>query len=281
MSDVGPTAHDVTGDATARRRPIAPWIALAVAVVLGLMQLAVRYRAQMWRAIDAVVPGRLIEPRLYLAVHLALGLVLVIAIAVFAAIAEEVFAGEELAAFDRALAAALRSRTSPFWHSTFWWITWLGTGVVLGIVSAIVAFWLFIKGLRLYAMTWIASQAGWGVVSYSLKLAYARPRPEGFDPFLTSGGWSFPSGHAMGTLVFCGVAAYLLVRTLHSHLLRAMVITLALTWPLIMGFSRMYLGVHYATDVVAGFLAGAAWVAMCVSGTEIALRRQASASARR
>jgi membrane-associated phospholipid phosphatase len=121
---------------------------------------------------------------------------------------------------------------------------------------------------------WSISQGGSALLNYAMKVAFARPRPEAADPVLYSSGWSFPSGHAMATLVLCGVGAYLLARLFPSNGWRGLVIVLLIAWPLVIGFSRLYLGVHYVSDVVAGFLAGTAWVAVCVSGTEVALRRR-------
>jgi len=119
-----------------------------------------------------------------------------------------------------------------------------------------------------------ASQAGSALLNVALKEVFARARPDGADPALHGGGWSFPSGHAMNTFVFCGMVAYLLVRLSPWRAGLAFRVALLFAWALAMGFSRLYLGVHYASDVVAGFLAGAAWVAVCVSGAEVALRRR-------
>jgi undecaprenyl-diphosphatase len=116
---------------------------------------------------------------------------------------------------------------------------------------------------------WMISQAGGAVLNETLKAVFARPRPDGAERVLFGDSWSFPSGHAMGTFVLCGVAAYIVLRTIRSWTARALLVGLALAWSLAMGFSRIYLGVHYVSDVAAGFLVGAAWVAVCVSGMEV------------
>lgn len=74
----------------------------------------------------------------------------------------------------------------------------------------------------------------------------------------------------MGTLVFCGFGAYLLVRTHRSRAAAIITVTLAVGWCLAMSFSRLYVGVQFASDVIAGLLAGVAWVAVCVSALEAA-----------
>jgi undecaprenyl-diphosphatase len=82
-----------------------------------------------------------------------------------------------------------------------------------------------------------------------------------------------PSGHAMGTFILSGMVCYLLLRDIRSWTMAAGVVTASALWCVVMAFSRLYLGVHYASDVVAGLLAGVAWVAVCVSALEVLRRR--------
>ena len=77
----------------------------------------------------------------------------------------------------------------------------------------------------------------------------------------------------MNTFVFCGLGAYILLRFTRSWTTIAPVVAAALAWSLVIGFSRLYLGVHFVSDVVAGLIAATAWVAVCVSGIEVALRQ--------
>ena len=111
-----------------------------------------------------------------------------------------------------------------------------------------------------------------------LKEAFERTRPEFADPVLAAASWSFPSGHAMGTFIFCGVGSYLLLRDNHSWTTAAVVVTASASWCVVMAFTRLYFGVHYASDVIAGLLAGVAWVAVCVSALEVLRRRTGGAS---
>lgn len=251
-------------------------LAAAVSAVTALVRLAARHGEVLWSLVDVVVPGHLWRPRTYLLGHLALGFLLALAVLAFAGLAEQVVPGEDLAAFDLALAEALNANTSPAWRTVFWYLTGLGNGSVIAVVSLVVLWLLLKRGHTLLALMWAISQAGAALLNQALKAWFARVRPDGADPALHGGGWSFPSGHAMGTLVLCGVGIYLLVRLVPSWSNRSVPIALLLAWPVVIGFSRMYLGVHYASDVIAGFLAGAAWVAVCVSGSEVALRRRRS-----
>ena len=110
-----------------------------------------------------------------------------------------------------------------------------------------------------------------------LKETFERTRPEFADPVLAASSWSFPSGHAMGTFILCGMVCYLLVRENRSWTMAAVIVTASASWCVVMAFSRLYLGVHYASDVHAGLLAGVAWVAVCVSALEVLRRRTAGA----
>ena len=248
------------------------FLAVCAAIVLGLVHLAVHHADRMWALIDLVVPGRLIRPRTYLLVHLALGFVVIAAINRFLIVADDVFVRRQLAVFDVAFAEALRQEVRPLWRAFFWGFTWLGSFVPLTILVAAATWRLLSRGRTLLAIMWAVSQTGAVVISQTLKAIFARSRPEGADPLLFGNSLSFPSGHAVGAVVFCGVGAYILMRTIRSWRARVLLVTGALAWALSMGFSRLYLGVHYFSDVVAGSLVGAAWVAICISGMEIALR---------
>jgi undecaprenyl-diphosphatase len=251
--------------------------ALCAAIVLGLVHLAVRHADRLWAWIDLLVPGHLIRPRTYLLVHLALGCVMVAAVTGFVFIAEDVFGRRQLAAFDLAFAEALQEEVRPRWRAFFWGFTWLGSFVPLAILTAAAIWRLLSRGRTLLAIMWAISQGGAIVISQTLKAIFARSRPDGADPLLFGNSLSFPSGHAVGAIVFCGVGAYILMRTIRSWRARVLLVTGAFAWALPMGFSRLYLGVHYFSDVVAGFLIGAAWVAVCISGMEVALTRETGA----
>lgn len=212
-------------------------------------------------------------PSAYLALHLALGLVVVAAVAVFAALAEEALAAGEIATFDLAFARALHDTSTPGWARAFSVVSLFGTPVAIAVVTVLVAVRLLLRQQTMLALGWVAAQAGGGVLNRLLKETFERSRPEFADPVLAASSWSFPSGHAMGTFIFCGVGCYLLLRRNRSFTVAAAVVTASASWCAVMAFSRLYLGVHYASDVIAGLLAGVAWVAVCTSGLEVIHRR--------
>lgn len=208
-----------------------------------------------------------------LALHLTLGLALTGAATIFIILAEEVAAGGPVAAFDVAFARALWNTTTPGWQRSFEVVSWLGSRDVLGVATLLVAAALLLRRRTAIAVGWIGAQAGGGILNMVLKETFDRTRPEFADPMLASSSWSFPSGHAMGTFIFCGLGTYLLLREVRLWPTAAIIVTISVIWCMVMSFSRLYLGVHFASDVAAGVIAGGAWVAVCVSGLELLQQR--------
>jgi undecaprenyl-diphosphatase len=267
--------------------------AASIAAIVWTARLAIRFRPWTDRRLTTLADrvqqiawvrravGRVhdVAPSAYLALHLALGFLVAVAVAVFAALAEEVLAAGELAAFDLAFARALHDTRSAEWRQAFSVVSWFGTREALTIATAAVAVALLFKRQMLLTVGWVGAQAGGGLLNRVLKEAFERTRPEFADPVLAASSWSFPSGHAMGTFILCGVGCYLLLRGSRSWTTGTVVITVSASWCAVMAFSRLYLGVHYASDVIAGLLAGVAWVAVCVSALEV-LRRRAGGARR-
>ena len=221
----------------------------------------------------ALAGARVVAPTRYVALHLTLGLVATAAIMAFVVMSEEVMGGRAIAAFDLAFSDALRDHTSARWQQVFRVVTAFGSTELLLAASATVAVALLIGRYYVLAMGWIIGQAGSPILNVMLKNAFERTRPEFADAFLITPSWSFPSGHAMNTFVFCGLGAYVLLRFTRSWTTMAGGVAAALAWSLVIGFTRLYLGVHFVSDVIAGLIAATAWVAVCVSGIEVALRR--------
>ncbi|MGK3968304.1 phosphatase PAP2 family protein [Sorangium sp. So ce118] len=209
----------------------------------------------------------------YLVIHLALGLALSMAALVFVALAEAVNGGAWIVQVDLALARALHASSSSAGVAALRAFTFLGSGAALTVVAIVVAAVLLRRRHRVLAIGWLIALAGGGLLNWALKALFARQRPTFADPLAVAHGWSFPSGHSMGTFITFGMLSYLgllFVRTLRARLL---LVAFALSWTVAMGFSRMYLGVHYLSDVLAGFAAGSVWLAACISGIEVARRR--------
>src|SRR5262249_39061805 len=136
-------------------------------------------------------------------------------------------------------------------------LTLLGSQAVVIGVSACAALTLAVRGRREEALLIVLAMAGAEVLEYLLKIGIQRPRPEPFFGVRLPGSYSFPSGHAL--LSSC---CYAPLAALGSGSLR-WIATVALV--LAIGFSRVYLGVHYPTDVIAGYVAAMVWMPVVVA----------------
>ncbi len=187
----------------------------------------------------------------------------------FGQLAAEVLEGETLA-FDRAVLLALREPGNPAEPIGPAWfdeaardVTALGSFACLGMLFAAVVGYLLLRHKRATALLLVVSVGGGTIVSTLLKYAFARPRPDVVIPAARVFTASFPSGHAtMSAITFLTIAA-LLARSEAEPRLKAYMIALGILLTVLVGLSRLYLGVHYPTDVLAGWCLGAAWAAMC------------------
>lgn len=194
--------------------------------------------------------------------------VVVIAIAVFTALASALGASDALGRADQTLTDALRSNVPAAVVAVFAALTHLGdtatrTALCIGIAIVLVA-----TAHRWLAVGWVVAVAGNGVLNHALKQIFERVRPLGPDGQALAEGYSFPSGHSSGSVVTYGMLAYLALRLLplRWHL---PALILAMTLAFTVGSSRLFLRVHFASDVIAGFASGAAWLALCVTTIEL------------
>ena len=209
----------------------------------------------------------------HIVVHLLLGFIAIIAFVVVAMLARQVTPGTAIAEFDEKVANALNRSTTPGWHQTFRLVTLMGTGWALGIASGIVGVVLLLRRRFTLAIGWAVAQGGAVVLVKVIKAMVERTRPSVADATFYAHGWSFPSGHVVRTFAFCAMAAYLVFRLTRSWPATLVAAAAGVVCSLIMAFSRVYLGAHFVSDVVAGIIVGTAWVAVCIAVTEEALRR--------
>jgi membrane-associated phospholipid phosphatase len=232
--------------------------------------------------------ARWLSPEGYLGLHLVVGfLVAVLAGWGFGRIAYWVFESEATRHVDRYAQEVAARWRSPALTVFMRFVSHFGKLWVLGVLSATVAGALLRarSHRRLYAFA--ATVVGGAILNPALKEVYRRARPSGIEVLGTAHGYSFPSGHAMGATLLFGSLAYVIYFSIeHSRRLRVLAVTLCALLTVIIGASRVYLGVHYLSDVVAGFAAGLCWLAVCLSGTDAWVRwtdwrRKRAAAARK
>jgi membrane-associated phospholipid phosphatase len=186
----------------------------------------------------------------------------------FGGLAEDLLTNDPLVRFDRAVATYLHSLATPPLTTFFLVITAFGSIEAIALLGLLVAADLAWRRRWVSLVTWIVAAGGSAVLSQLLKGLFARPRPFFEHPLLIEKSYSFPSGHAMESLVVYGMLAYFVVLALESWRARTAVVFGTALLVLLIGLSRMYLGVHYFSDVVAGYAAGGVWLSALITGAE-------------
>ncbi len=187
----------------------------------------------------------------YVTLRLLIGLIVcVICLWVFARLIDEVIIDHEFEQVDNIVSQELHAAALPGTTSLFLIISEMGAQVLL-VIGAGVGIYFALRRKWLRLGVWVAALLGGEALNALLKVWIARPRPTFADPLATALYFSFPSGHAMMSLITYGLLAYFLFIGLKSAWLRVP-ITAALTVLIfLIGLSRIYLGVHYLTDVIA------------------------------
>lgn len=173
-------------------------------------------------------------------------------------------------------------------HITQWMVAHRSepvTAVMLGIsllhsLGAIAAWsvlfgaWLAWMRERYWLVTLVLAVGGGMLLNAALKLLYERARPEIDDPLVVLGTYSFPSGHTAATTVFYGVIAAYLAYKVRTNRQRMGVIAAAVFMVVLVALSRVYLGAHYASDVVAAACSSTVWLMICIVGMHGLVRRR-------
>ncbi len=171
--------------------------------------------------------------------------------------------------FDQTIIEAVRFYATPALDSFMLFMTEWGSTFTLGLLLIISMIWLCVKRNDLYAMLcYLMTVAGGGLLNLLLKSFFERERPN-VNRMIEADGFSFPSGHSMGSMTYYGFLIYLILRSKRKPLSKTGWGILFCLVILLIGTSRIYLGVHYPSDVLAGYLAGGVWLVLCISLLEI------------
>jgi membrane protein DedA with SNARE-associated domain/membrane-associated phospholipid phosphatase len=224
----------------------------------------------------AFVHARL-SPHGYLGLHLTLGaLILIGATWLFGAIAEDVVSGDSLTLVDVQVAAWLHARATPRLTTVMLLITRLGSTAVVSGITSLMALFLLWRRQWYGLLALIVTVPGGMVLNGLLKDAFDRARPHFTNPLVTLSSYSFPSGHTMAATVLYGVLAAFAVWTFRAWRWRVLAVLIAVFLLVLVGFSRLYLGAHYLSDVLGAIAEGLAWLALCLTGVETVQRRRRS-----
>lgn len=194
-------------------------------------------------------PGTLIFFEILIGITLS-----IVSLIVFAIITNDVLQ-LETAMIDESLSQAVYAYRNPSLTQIMIIISLLGADIAV-LIAGIVTVGLAWKKHKHEAILFITVLAIGLFINVLLKMIFQRPRPE-FDPLLDlSSSYSFPSGHAMNSFIFYSILAYFVYHFTKNKVLSIAAVVLALILIFLIGLSRVYLGVHYPSDVLAGYIAG-------------------------
>jgi len=210
-----------------------------------------------------------LDPKAYLGLHVTVCLgIAALALWLFGAVLEEVLDNATVVRLDVATLDWMAGHTSATGLRVFTLITHLGDIPVIPVIAIAGAWVLWHQRHRLVLVCWLSAFLGGVLVNRLLKLLIHRSRPL---RVLHESSFSFPSGHTMAATIGYGMLAYVMATYWRPRgVKRRVLYIIAAILALAVGVSRIYLGMHFPTDVIGGFAAGTAWVAICVTGTRIA-----------
>jgi undecaprenyl-diphosphatase len=214
----------------------------------------------------AFVRARL-SPEGYLGLRLTVGAILLIGASwLFGGVAEDVIAGDPLTIVDVDVAQWLHARATPRLNQWMLAITHLHGIVAISTYMVLTALYLVWKRDWYWLLCLGVTIPSGMVVNALTKLAFQRARPSFDNPILALSTYSFPSGHVTGVTLFYGVMAAMLIAKVNAWRWRLFVVFAVFALVVLVALTRMYLGVHYLSDVIAGFAEALAWLALCLTG---------------
>jgi membrane-associated phospholipid phosphatase len=217
-----------------------------------------------------------LDPRAYLTLHIVTGLAMCLVTAwIFAILLDAVREHDVLVARDQAVANWFHGNGTALGDQVFVIISMIGSPVSMTVLFLAAMLYLWRAKQRTLLVAWLLSFIGGTILDGVIKDVVRRPRPEFAAKFLHYSSWSFPSGHSMGSLIGFAMLAYTIIRVckIKSMIARVSIWTGAAIMIALVGYSRIYLGVHYLSDVVAGYTLGVLWLAVCFTGLQMVSRR--------
>ncbi len=181
--------------------------------------------------------------------------------------------------FDVATMNALHASASSPLHAILFRLTAIGSPIAMWMLCVVGLAWLAPRAKPEVIATWIAAFGGSSAISTGLKHIILRARPEGAEQYLYSMSYSFPSTHALASLVGYGMLAYVICQDrIPGRTQQRLVALFAASIVTAIALSRLILGVHYGSDVVGGLALGAFWLSVCILLLRRTLRRHVTAT---
>lgn len=187
-------------------------------------------------------------------------------VALFGGLIEDVMTHDSIVEIDQHIAAWSATVRTDFFNEFFWAITQLGTIWVIGFFVASFSLFLWFSHRRYYLLGLYTSILGSVALTTIGKYAFARERPS--TALFHESLYSFPSGHATIAVAFYGFVLYTFFQETPTFRSKLNLFFIALTVIILIGMSRIYFGVHYVSDVWAGYLVGAMWMVTAVAMSE-------------
>jgi membrane-associated phospholipid phosphatase len=178
----------------------------------------------------------------------------------FVALADEVREGETLTV-DNAILLAINSHAAPLWNRFFLSITHLGDFIGIITFGVILLMILYLRKRYGDMILLTAGVGGATIINVILKSIFERSRPDLWNQLINEASFSFPSGHAMASSAF----ALSVIAIFWYTRYRYVALALGVSFTVCISFSRLYLGVHYPTDIVGGWIVSAVWVGIVVA----------------
>ena len=220
-----------------------------------------------------------LSPKKTLGLHVTIGvLVIVLGSWAFSEIAEDLGPSTQQVILDQHVAQWFNARAHPELTRIMRGISWLGSVAALTIISTCCAIYFVTRRAWNRFVALAVTMLGGGLLNIALKHFFERQRPVFENPLVTLSTFSFPSGHAMGSTLLYGLLALIALRFVRQMWLRVAICAAAILFITLIGFTRIYLGAHYLTDVLAAFAIGSAWLAFAWTTAETFRKRRRNAA---
>jgi membrane-associated phospholipid phosphatase len=189
---------------------------------------------------------------------------LTIAVVLLLVLTDNVVDHDGLTAVDRPWHAWAVAHRSPALTGVMYVISFLGRTIVLGVIASCVVVWLAVRRQAAHAVLVAAAAVGAFLLVPLLKHVFVRERPPVADRLAVEASWSYPSGHSLDSAAVLGALLVVAIAVSTRRAVRVLVAVAVIVLVVAIGVSRVYLGVHWPSDVLAGWLTGGLWLAFCL-----------------